>query len=405
MDRNILIIGATGFVGSNLTSHLVSLGEKVSLFIRDPKKLTEDHEGVHKIYEGDLSNSEDLIKPIEENHIIYYLSHSMGDDPNFRVRESQHARNVNNLLTTDHRMIYLGGILPKGKSSQHLGSRKMVGEIFHQGPAISIELRASIILGVGSASFEIIRSLINRLPFVPTTSWMESLCQPIAIEDILYYLTEATRLDLEGNSHIFDIGGATQLTYRELVIKVAKEMGKVRLELPLPAISKSLATKFFRIVIPEYADLARDLMTSIDIPTVVDETKAFPSNHAPFNLKLALEDIDMESEDDFSSWLSALKKNPEIPQYLQKQNLYYRFARTDLPIDQVMGRISKVAPQTVYQGSEGIHQVKLPFAGELGLIEDDKELILSYKPLFFFQALGWTLLFKAVATTERYLSK
>ena len=222
MDPLTLIIGASGFIGQALLKRLEAEGISVKAAARRPSRITKTAETTSLI-RLDLEDKESIEEALKSVKTIYYLAHSMADEKeDFKSAEKRQAQNLSSLLTEEHKLIYLGGIAPDKELSQHLQSRKAVGEVFKKSKARTIEFRASIVVGRGSASFEMIRALVNRLPFIVTAEWSHSLCQPIALKDAVEYLYQAKDKKFRARHKTFEIGGADRLTYAELLTLYAK---------------------------------------------------------------------------------------------------------------------------------------------------------------------------------------
>jgi len=227
--KKILIAGATGYVGSRLVPRLLEKGYRVRCLARNPDKLKNRSWNKVEIVQGDVLDISSLEAALKNIDIAYYLVHAMGTLGDFRQKDSQSARNFASAAKIDgvKRIIYLGGLGdPEQNLSQHLKSRREVGQILGETGIPVTELRASIIIGSGSASFEIIRDLVKKLPIMITPRWVKSRCQPIAIDDILSYLIEVLR-DQRTVGETFDIGGSEILTYQTMMLQVAEIMVNV----------------------------------------------------------------------------------------------------------------------------------------------------------------------------------
>ena len=206
---NILLTGASGYVGSRLLLRLIERGYMIRCLARNPAKLTHRHLNGVEVVKGDTLDSSTLKGAFKDIDIAYYMIHSMTGSANFEVQDIRSAANFASAAQEAgvKRIIYLGGLADSDENlSAHLNSRQQVGKILAQSGIPVTELRASIIIGSGSSSFEIIRDLVKKLPFMITPRWVRSKCQPIAIQDVLNYLVHT--LDKpETSGKIFDIGG------------------------------------------------------------------------------------------------------------------------------------------------------------------------------------------------------
>ena len=220
MNQKILIIGATGFIGANLLKRLEENHHSVRVLARNPSKVMVISDQT-EVVQGDLDDPTSLAPALNGIDIVYYLAHAMGDSGNFLQREKVQAQNLAQVLRPNQRVIYLGGILPDEKLSTHLESRKQVGDYLRTSAAQIIEFRASIIIGKGSASFELIRALVQRLPVIILADWANANCQPIALNDVLDYLVSGASIELNSRHNIFNIAGPDVLPYGDLLKRYA----------------------------------------------------------------------------------------------------------------------------------------------------------------------------------------
>ena len=211
-------------------------------------------------------------------HTAFFLVHSMGAVGRFEELDRVAATNFADAARTAgvSRIIYLGGLGDSSSDlSTHLKSRQEVGEVLrkHAGDTQVVEFRASIVIGSGSASFEMIRALVERLPVMVTPRWVSVLSQPIAIDDVLAYLAAA--IDLPGRSHrIFEIGGKDAMSYRDIMHEYARQRGLRRLMIPVPVLTPRLSSLWLGLVTPLYSRVGRRLIDSLRHPTVVRDTGA-----------------------------------------------------------------------------------------------------------------------------------
>lgn len=219
----ILITGGTGYVGGRLVTSLTERGESLRLMARRPDFLRSRVDPKHEVVAGDVTDRESLDNALAGIHTAYYLIHSMGSGDDFEKQDRDAARNFASAAKQAgvQRIIYLGGLGDEREDlSKHLRSRHEVGQVLKESGAQIIELRASIVIGSGSLSFELIRALVQKLPIMICPKWVSVPAQPIAIEDILAYLVQA--LDLEpGPSRVFEIGGPDQVSYGEIMREFA----------------------------------------------------------------------------------------------------------------------------------------------------------------------------------------
>lgn len=272
----ILLTGATGYVGGRLLKALEAEGRRVRCLARRPEFLRSTAMAGTEVARGDLLAPDSLFSALEGVHTAYYLVHSMGSSGPFEEEDRQAARNfaVAARHTGVRRIIYLGGLAPRSNAlSPHLRSRHEVGDLLRESGAPVIEFRASIVIGSGSLSFEMIRALVERLPIMITPAWVSVLAQPIAIDDLLAYLIAALQLPVEEHC-IFEIGGADQVSYSDLMREYARQRGLPRLMIRVPVLTPRLSSLWLGLVTPLYARVGRKIVDSIRHPTVVHDTTA-----------------------------------------------------------------------------------------------------------------------------------
>lgn len=272
---NILLTGANGYIGLRLLPALLAAGHRVTGLVRDCGRFPAARfqafrdDGRLSLLEGDMLDPARLPDPPQEIDAAYYLLHSMGAGHGFEEREAACARNFSAWLEKYgcRRVIYLGGLVPAGPLSHHLQSRENVNAILRAGTIPVTTLRASIIVGSGSASFEIIRDLVEKLPFMITPRWTATRCQPIAIRNVIGYLTGC--LDTpETVGQELDIGGPEILTYRELLRQYAEARGLRRWFISVPLLTPRLSAGWLHFVTATTLPLAKSLVESLRNETV-----------------------------------------------------------------------------------------------------------------------------------------
>lgn len=272
---NILLTGANGYVGLRLLPELLAAGHHVHAVVRDRDRLpTEDLEhlpGSLEIIEADLL--EGVPRFPQAIDAAYFLIHSMGGGGDFEEREMLAARNFRTAIerTDCRQLIYLGGLLPEsGALSPHLDSRRRVEEMLKQSTVPLTSLRASIIVGSGSASFEIIRDLVEKLPVMLTPRWTRNRCQPIAIRNVIGYL-RGVLLRKETFGRVFEIGGPERLPYEQLLKQYAAYRGLKRIIVPVPFLSLRLSSLWLFFITNTSFPIARALVDSLMHETVCRE--------------------------------------------------------------------------------------------------------------------------------------
>jgi uncharacterized protein YbjT (DUF2867 family) len=263
---SILVAGATGYVGSRLIRRLLTAGYRVRALARTPAKITGRPWAAHErleVVQGDVLDLHSLSRACRGCRAAYYLVHSMNPaNADFAAADRSAARNMATAAAAAslQRIIYLGGLGEAGDAlSPHLRSRAEVAAILRAGPVPVTVLRAAMIIGSGSASFEILRYLVERLPIIFTPRWVDTPCQPIGIRNVLFYLLGC--LECEATvGETFDIGQPEVVTYRRLMELFAEEAGlRRRLIIPLPWLSTRVSAYLIHLITPVPAVLARPL--------------------------------------------------------------------------------------------------------------------------------------------------
>ena len=310
--KRILLTGATGYIGKRLLLTLLEQGHTVICAVRDKQRFhqPEHHQNQCHVVEIDLLNPETL-KNIPKNiDIAFYLVHSMSFSAKFDELESKCANQFKDALNTTQveQVIYLSGIVHQTQLSQHLTSRKEVESILSEGKYALTTLRAGIIIGSGSASFEIIRDVVEKLPIMITPKWVYTKCQPIAIRDVIasLYLCMGLKSTYHKN---FDIGGPDILSYKDMLLGYAKVRGLKRLILTLPVLTPKLSAYWLYLVTAVSFKLAKALVSSMTIDivcrdsTLLDILGITPLSYEK-SLEKAFEKIDSHQIE--SSWKDAI---------------------------------------------------------------------------------------------------
>lgn len=274
MSSVIALTGATGYVGGRLLHALEARGVRVRCLSRRPEYLSARVGPGTEVVLGDVLRPSTLLPALDGVETAYYLVHSMGSGNSFsdadRTAASAFGRAAH--AAGVQRIIYLGG-LGEGDLSEHLASRQEVGSILRNSGVPTIEFRASIVIGSGSASFEMLRALVERLPLMVTPRWVETRTQPIAIEDLLAYLLAALDYEPDGGE-VFEIGGADVCSYLSLMHEYADRRGLRRRMVPVPVLTPRLSSLWLHLVTPVYAGIGRELVDSLRNETVVNDPRA-----------------------------------------------------------------------------------------------------------------------------------
>jgi uncharacterized protein YbjT (DUF2867 family) len=271
----VLLTGATGYVGGRLLAALERRGVPVRCFARRPEALRGRAALSTDIAAGDALDAAAVTRALEGIDAAYYLIHSMGGE-DFAARDREAARIFGRAAREAgvRKIIYLGGLGGSGGGlSEHLRSRQETGAILRESGVPVVELRASIVLGSGSLSFEMIRALVERLPVMICPRWVAVEAQPIAVEDVIAYLAAA--LDLPaGAERIYEIGGPDRVTYGDLMREYARQRGLKRLLIPVPLLTPRLSSLWLGLVTPVYARVGRKLVDSLRNPTIIRDPAA-----------------------------------------------------------------------------------------------------------------------------------
>jgi uncharacterized protein YbjT (DUF2867 family) len=277
-EERILLTGASGYVGGRLLHRLEARGLRVRCLARRPEFLAERIGPNSEIVEGDVLRAETLRAALEGVRTAYYMVHSMGtaSREGFEVQDRLGAQNFARAARAAgvSRIVYLGGLGDEESDlSAHLRSRHEVGRALRESGVPVIEFRASVVIGSGSLSFEMLSALVERLPAMVTPRWVHVTAQPIAISDLLAYLEAALDLATE-ESRIYEIGGADRVSYGDLMREYARQRRLRRVMIPVPALTPRLSSLWLGLVTPLYARVGRDLIESICHETVVRDDGA-----------------------------------------------------------------------------------------------------------------------------------
>lgn len=267
----ILLTGATGYIGKRILPVLINNGHHVICCVRDPRRFNppESIKPFIDIITIDFLDEESLANIPQDIDAAYYLIHSMSNSKEYEKLEEITAINFKNYLnkTRVQQVIYLSGIVNETNLSKHLESRKNVENILSEGRFSLTTLRAGIIVGSGSASFEIIRDLVEKLPLMITPKWLNTKCQPIGIRDVIIFLERAL-LNEEVFDQNFDIGGPDILSYKEMLLAFAKERGLKRWIYTVPVMTPKLSSYWLYFVTSTSYKLAISLVESMKVEVV-----------------------------------------------------------------------------------------------------------------------------------------
>jgi uncharacterized protein YbjT (DUF2867 family) len=262
---SILVTGATGYIGGRLARQLLDEGHAVRAMARDPRRLAALERAGAECIAGDVLDAASLTSAVRGIDVAYYLVHSMGEGRDFEERDRQAATNFAHACQAAgvKRIIYLGGLGKEGPTlSRHLASRQETGKLLRQGTVPVTELRAAIIVGAGSASFEIVRDLAKRLRVMVCPRWVRSRCEPIVMHHVIAYLVGVLRVP-QSVGQVLEIGGGEILTYEEMLRQCAEVMGKKILIFRVPVLSPRLSSYWLNLITSVPMAVARPLVEGL----------------------------------------------------------------------------------------------------------------------------------------------
>jgi uncharacterized protein YbjT (DUF2867 family) len=365
----VCVTGATGYVGGRLVGSLLEKGHKVRVFVRDEKKVAQYSWAKSvEVVVGNVTDYQATRRALENVDIAYYLLHSINSSTQFDQVEKEMASTFGRAGKDSEisQIVYLGGIANDSKTSRHLKSRADTGvELAKYGIPV-LELRAGIIIGSGSASFEMLRHLTHRLPIMTTPKWVANRTQPIAIRDVLYYLTKCAELE-KSVSGIYDIGGPEIASYEIMMQKFASIAGlRKRIVIKVPVLTPSLSSLWIGFVTPVPTTLARPLVESLISEVVVDPNKSIdklipkpevgliPINEA---IEFALEKV--TNNEIVTRWSDATaptapwQKAQGDPSWAGATEFKdVRVQVTDAPIENVWACIERIGGENGWYGSD-----------------------------------------------------
>lgn len=354
-----LVLGATGYIGGRLTPRLLAAGYRVRVLSRDAARVAALPWGADvEVVEGSAEDPDAVAAACADVDVLYYLIHSMSGGRGFEETDLRVARTVADAAAAASvgRVVYLGALHPDGvRLSPHLRSRVAVGEILLDAPVPALVLQAGIVIGSGSASFEMIRHLTEVLPYMPAPRWVRNRVQPIAVRDVLHYLLGAARVPADVNRAV-DIGGPDAPRYGQMMNGYAVEAGlRQRAIAPLPVLTPRLASLWVGLVTPVPTTIARPLIASLVNECVVkdravDELIAPPEGGlTPYreSVRLALGRVDRDDVE--TSWQDAQVSGvpsdplPSDPEWAGRTVFTdVRTARTDASPDAVWAVVAGI---------------------------------------------------------------
>lgn len=347
----VLLTGSTGYIGRRLKQELLNDENiELKLLVRNKKSISSLNENA-QIIEGDTFNKESLKEALKDVEVAYYLIHSLSNE-NYKDLDKISAQNFLDVANECgvKRIIYLGGLGVKDENtSEHLLSRIETGEILSSNKNVqTIWLRAGVIIGSGSASFEIIRNLTEKLPIMTTPKWVNTKAQPIAVTDVLSYLHNALYLDVKENL-IVDIG-SEQLSYKNMMLKTAKVLGLKRILITLPFMSINLSSYWLNLFTPVPYAVAKALVEGLKSEVIIqnDHAKKYFPNIIPISY-----------EDAVANAIKEIEENQVISRWNDKADgVWEKNAQNEISkaifIDRKELDISNIEASKVYQAFIGI---------------------------------------------------
>ena len=347
----VLLTGSTGYIGRRLKQKLLNDENiELKLLVRNKKSVSSLNENT-QIIEGDTFNKESLKEALKDVEVAYYLIHSLSNE-NYKDLDKTSAQNFLDIAAECgvKRIIYLGGLGVKDENtSEHLLSRIETGEILSSNKNVqTIWLRAGVIIGSGSASFEIIRNLTEKLPIMTTPKWVNTKAQPIAVTDVLSYLHKSLYLDVKENL-IVDIG-SEQLSYKNMMLKTAKVLGLKRILITLPFMSIKLSSYWLNLFTPVPYAVAKALVEGLKSEVIIqnDHAKKYFPNILPISY-----------EDAVANAIKEIEENQVISRWNDKaDDVWEKNSQNELSkaifIDRKEMVISNIEASKVYQAFIGI---------------------------------------------------
>ncbi|MGE6394363.1 SDR family oxidoreductase [Chryseobacterium scophthalmum] len=306
----IFLTGATGYIGKRLLIQLLSTGHHVICSVRDRRRfdttLYASHQHNLTIVEQDFTDESTLNVIDKDIDIAYYLIHSMSANDDFSKAEKISAQNFSKIIsqTRCRQVIYLTGIVNSVELSKHLQSRKDVEKALISPNYNLTVLRAGIIIGSGSASFEIIRDLVEKLPIMVAPKWLKTLCQPIAVRNVIEFLTGVIDKEFTFNRH-FDIAGPDIVSYKEMLLIFADERNLKRTIISVPVLSPKISSYWLYFITSTSYALAKNLVDSMKINVVAEENdlaNKLNIRHLTYRESLKLSFDKIEQNDVLSTW-------------------------------------------------------------------------------------------------------
>lgn len=269
-----LVCGASGYIGTNLVPRLQASAKRVRATARNVEVLEAREWRDVECVAADVLRPETLAAALQDVDVAFYLVHSMAAGSGFSALDREAARNFGRAAAAAgvRRIVYLGGLMPEGARSEHLRSRAETGEILRQSGVPVTELRAGMIIGPGSAAYEVIRDLVNHLPVMITPRWVRSRSTPIALDDLLDYLIAVAEIDAAAGQ-VLDAGGGEVVTYEQIMRCYGRRVGRHPLIIPVPVLSPGLSSLWLRLITSVPVGIAKALVEGLEHDFVARDTE------------------------------------------------------------------------------------------------------------------------------------
>lgn len=353
-ERIVLVTGATGYVGGRLLHRLeASHHHRVRCLTRRPQLLSGRTGGETEVVSGDVLDPTSLRSAMDGVETAYYLIHSMESSARFEALDRAAARNFAEAARSAGvgRIIYLGGLGSGDRLSPHLASRQEVGAILRSSGVPTIEFRASIVIGSGSASYELVRALVETFPLVIAPPWVETGAQPIAIEDVLEYLVAALAWE-KAPSAVFEIGSAEPVSYAEIIREYARQRGLRRRVLHSSLLTPRVSRFVLGLITPVYGQVAGALVEGLRNETIVHSSAALGAfTVRPRGLEGAIkrtlvnEDLEF-AETRWSDALGSRRPTRLAPTSFGRRLISSRVVRVDATVADAFGSIQRIGGET-----------------------------------------------------------
>ena len=366
-NQLIMLTGATGYVGGRLLKILEQRGYRVRCMARRPDILTSRVSTSTQVVEGNVLDINSLQVALKGVRVAYYLIHSMSSEGSFEEIDRKAAHNFGEVAKAAgvERIIYLGGLgNDEDELSPHLRSRQEVGNILRKSGIPLVEFRASIVIGSGSLSFQLIRSLVERLPIMITPKWVQVAAQPIAIEDLIEYLEAALYLPDSG-SRVYEIGGADQVSYAD-IMRIYGSCRNIAVRMiPVPLLSPYISSLWLGLITPLYARIGRKLIQSIVHPTVVRDKSALKDfNIKPMGVNDAIRRAIDKEDKEFSEtrWSDSISSSGNMPSWFSQsfgsRLIDSRTLKVDMPPKATFKPIQRIGGETGWYSWNWLWQLR-----------------------------------------------